>query len=560
MTRFLMAGLLALTIAAGLPLASPTRADAQLAAPMPDPIVVVLDDAGVAESVLVAEAGQSIVWRNDGSAPRTLTSPSGVIDSGPVPPGGAYAASFAGPGLLDYEVDTGQQAKVAVGGALPGATSDLLADALPDMGFPLSDPADQSIHPTLARTVSRTRILLGFVPGTTVGTANAALVRAGTPLAGTLPSDEILLVLAPDTPDLSALDAALAVLRSDPAVEFAAMDEVLQPDAVPAGPSPSVVGNNYTWEPPATVPGAGADTSNWHLETVRGPPAWNLTEALADDARGTQVAVVDTGFQADHPDLQGRLEVFEPCFPSLFSGNCATNSPELTAAPDHGTHVAGIVGAGWAGATEGPRGANPVAGVVGLSWAKASSVALFSALLDEVGAGGRYAKVRAINLSQGVSVDPPTWLAAHSAFTCGPGVGDDAGATGPCLPSTEDSSLDETAQEAGLWARVARRASAEQILIATSAGNASSTFCDAGGVLARGAVNPPQDPSCPWLPMDAAYNSGLNWLDRNWEGLAGGTNPILVVESIGGFVPAAPGPTREVAAVARALLDLEHRR
>ena len=296
------------------------------AAALLDPVELALMEGGPSDDAAVALVGQSVVWHNESPSAVALTSDSGVIDSGPIPPGGAYAATFPGAGILDYQTDSGHQGKVIVGDTIPGAVDSLVLGNLPDLGFPLLDPADAGIHPELAIEASRTRILLGFTPTTTVGEANAVLARAGTPLVGTLPTSDISLVLAPDTTDFSGMDAALAALRAEPTVEFASVDPVPHADSVPDGQSAGVVGPKYEWDEPTTVPDPGVG-SNWQLEAVRAPQAWNLTEALKADAQGIQAAVVDTGFKADHPDLQGRLQVFEPCFPSPTGANCATNDP-----------------------------------------------------------------------------------------------------------------------------------------------------------------------------------------------------------------------------------------
>src|SRR4051812_13467695 len=110
---------------------------------------------------------------------------------------------------------------------------------------------------------------------------------------------------------------ALAELRADPRVAWAEVDhEVRALDADP------VLG------------------AQWALADIGAPSAWPLV-----DGSGQLVATVDTGVDAQHPDLAGRLDA-----------RGAATDPN-----GHGTHVAGIIaaatnnGVGVAGAAPGAR-------------------------------------------------------------------------------------------------------------------------------------------------------------------------------------------------------------
>jgi subtilisin family serine protease len=78
----------------------------------------------------------------------------------------------------------------------------------------------------------------------------------------------------------------------------------------------------------------------WGLEMVNAPGAWATSTGV-----GAVVAVIDTGVQPDHPDLQGRLA---PGFD--FAGSDPDNEGDEDDDPrdgeGHGTHVTGIVVAG----------------------------------------------------------------------------------------------------------------------------------------------------------------------------------------------------------------------
>lgn len=99
--------------------------------------------------------------------------------------------------------------------------------------------------------------------------------------------------------------------------------------AVPAAPNDRFFAE-YQWNLPA-------------IETERG---WSLTRGSKD----VIVAVVDTGVQADHPDLRGQL----------LTGYNAVGGGKAEPFDDvgHGTHVAGVIGAL----------VNNAEGVAGISW------------------------------------------------------------------------------------------------------------------------------------------------------------------------------------------------
>ena len=120
--------------------------------------------------------------------------------------------------------------------------------------------------------------------------------------------------------------AAIATLAADPAVLYAERDR------------------RRTVARAADDPLLG---TQWGLERIHAADAWDVTTGSAD----ALVAVVDTGVDADHPDLSANL------VPGWdFVDGDAT--PDDESANGHGTHVAGIVGA---------RGDNGV-GISGLAW------------------------------------------------------------------------------------------------------------------------------------------------------------------------------------------------
>lgn len=71
----------------------------------------------------------------------------------------------------------------------------------------------------------------------------------------------------------------------------------------------------------------------WAIEKINLPSAWSLTNG----SKSVSVGVIDTGIQANHPDLSANID-------KTLSKSFVDDSP-LTDERGHGTHVAGIIGA-----------------------------------------------------------------------------------------------------------------------------------------------------------------------------------------------------------------------
>lgn len=71
----------------------------------------------------------------------------------------------------------------------------------------------------------------------------------------------------------------------------------------------------------------------WHLKRVQAPEAWAATTGV-----GVTIAIIDSGIDAQHPDLKGRV---------LPGWNVLEDQPDTTDATGHGTAVAGAAAAGF---------------------------------------------------------------------------------------------------------------------------------------------------------------------------------------------------------------------
>ncbi len=107
-------------------------------------------------------------------------------------------------------------------------------------------------------------------------------------------------------------------LARHPNIAFAELDERVPPDAI------------------VNDPDFG---SQWHLPTMGAPSAWQLS-----DGEGVTVAVLDTGVNANHPDLSGQV---------LQGWNTVSNNTDTSDIHNHGTWVAGVIAAKANNATGG---------------------------------------------------------------------------------------------------------------------------------------------------------------------------------------------------------------
>jgi len=500
---------------------------------------VSITDAGFLPSSSAIGAGDSVHWTNQSTQAQSVTANDGLFDSGPIPPGAGFSMAIAVPGDHRYHSTTnpavsGVVRLVVMG--LVGSAGDLANNRVPNQPFPHDDPADMSMHPRLAVLTSRTHILVTLSASATVAQANAALAAANVAVLGGLPKLGILLVGATDSPDFSGLDAALRSLRANPAVASAAMSMAAEADVVPSAAESGMQASpiNWLWQTnPATDWQTQADLGDWGLEASAFPQAWNFLEVIRRKNVVVGTAIVDAGFQG-HADLSA-LTIEQALCKGIIVKDCTQ-----AVAVAHGNHVAGIIGAGFDNPGSSPSlhgsvgvsGANPVAHMHGVPWAfdgatgtdSAALADVFSLLLDAIEAGSM-PNVRVINFSVGAGApNVAMWWAAHPAPTCGPGNHDDGqpGSNQWCTPNNEDEWLNQRANEADDFTRVAQRAAAARVMIVEAAGNEGATFCSSGPTA-----------NCPGgfvrtLSTSQAYFAAAA---RAWP--ASLPDPVVLVESMG---------------------------
>lgn len=210
-------------------------------------------------------------------------------------------------------------------------------------------------------------LLVRFAPGVPASTTRAALGAVGAHLVESFPDGPSLVALAPG----GNTAAALARLRSNPAVQYAEPDATLHAAAV--YPNDPLFPQLWGLSNPGGV-------------NIDAPAAWGITTGTP----ATIVAVLDTGIDLSHPEFGGRIWV-NPDGGSGADGylgdvngwNFAENTGDVQDDNGHGTHVAGILAAAGGNGN----------GVVGVDW---NATLMPVKILDSSGGGTTDAAVKGI--------------------------------------------------------------------------------------------------------------------------------------------------------------------
>jgi subtilisin family serine protease len=151
-------------------------------------------------------------------------------------------------------------------------------------------------------------LLVRFRAGTTTTEMENAAARAGGRLANHIPQLGVHVVAVPP----QRIQDALASLRSEPSVESVERDVFLEAlDTVP---------NDALW------------STQWGWRLVGAPRAWDSSRG----APGVVIAVLDTGVDAQHPDLRGA---------TVAGYDVVNNDADPSDDHGHGTNSAGVAAA-----------------------------------------------------------------------------------------------------------------------------------------------------------------------------------------------------------------------
>lgn len=150
------------------------------------------------------------------------------------------------------------------------------------------------------------RILVQPLNGVTDADLSLELNRHGAQAMSKIDRTRVHIVRVP----AQAEEAIVNALKHNPKIEFAELDRLISIDQTVNDPSFS---------------------NQWHLSKINAPTAW-------DSATGSNVivAVLDTGVNIDHPDLQGQL---------LTGWNAVDQGTDYSDIQGHGTLVSGTIAA-----------------------------------------------------------------------------------------------------------------------------------------------------------------------------------------------------------------------
>lgn len=241
----------------------------------------------------------------------------------------AVQTQDAGPALLPSrgpltpeEVRSGAGTLYEAGSVLVGVTGEGAAAAAASADQPAT-PLAAALSELQAEVVS----VLDFGP---LPEAAAAAAPEG---AGALTADQTLLLMVPQGREWEAIERLAqtpGVVYAEPnGLVYAAQEE----DPGAAAVEEAQTGPEHVYRVNDTL----YEDEQWYLQRIHASRAWQAAALYRGTLPPVRVAVIDSGVDAGHPDLAGRV---------LDGRNYV--SPGLPPADDfgHGTHVAGLIAAG----------------------------------------------------------------------------------------------------------------------------------------------------------------------------------------------------------------------
>lgn len=169
-----------------------------------------------------------------------------------------------------------------------------------------ADRVNLAVQPSSNGPAATNRVLVGFQKSVNPSQADDLHRQYGRGLLARLSQLNVDVVQVPDGTVASVIDQ----YKKDPRVKFA------EPDFL--GKASEVPNDSYF-------------SQQWNMTKIYGPQAWDKTQGAAT----VKVAVLDSGIDPNHPDLQSKVGLTKNC----------TTTASLNDLVGHGTHVAGIAAA-----------------------------------------------------------------------------------------------------------------------------------------------------------------------------------------------------------------------
>jgi len=152
-------------------------------------------------------------------------------------------------------------------------------------------------------------VLLKFKENVDEKTKNAILDSVGGKVKQLIKGPNVIVL---QLPEQALENSAILKLKNNKEIDFVELNQLIPPP-------PQLIVNDTYYQ------------NGWHLPKINSPLAWDLSTG-----EGVTVAVLDTGFKMDHPDLVGKF---------VKSWNFFNNTSDVTDVYGHGTLVAGTIAA-----------------------------------------------------------------------------------------------------------------------------------------------------------------------------------------------------------------------
>lgn len=172
--------------------------------------------------------------------------------------------------------------------------------------------------------------------GTGTDKATAATLAAGGTVLQAWPQIGVVIAEASDDTFDDQTRAGAGIVAAGPtrALQAFLPPSAVVPDGAVSGPGTGTAGGNDATEP--------LNANQWDMRAIKADQAHQLT----DGSRNVTVGVLDSGIEADHPDLAANVDPSQSVS-CIGKGGVPNTSPTAwqPTTSDHGTHVAGTIAA-----------------------------------------------------------------------------------------------------------------------------------------------------------------------------------------------------------------------